>query len=68
MRPLLTGQQFFIKLADGRWHPQGCQLGLCRCFDFTDLLAPVERGFERRSANETCHLGRACSCGSGRCG
>lgn len=62
LRPLLTGQQFFIKLADGRWHPQGCQLGLCQCFDFRDLLAPVERGFDRRAANETCHVGRACTC------
>ena len=65
MRPLLTGQQFFIKLADGRWHPQGCQLGLCQCFDYGDLLAPVERGFDRRAANETCHAARACTCGRG---
>lgn len=62
MRPLLTGQQFFIKLADGRWHPQGCQMGLCQCFDFSELLAPVERGFERRAANETCVVGRTCTC------
>jgi hypothetical protein len=44
LRPLLAGQQFFVKLADGRWHPQGCQLGLCQCFDFSDLLAPVHHG------------------------
>ena len=32
------------KLADGRWKPQGCQLGLgCRCFEFADLQHPVER-------------------------
>lgn len=52
LRPLLAGQQFFVKLADGRWHPQGCQLGLCQCFDFSDLLAPVARGFAARAANE----------------
>lgn len=44
MRPLLAGQQFFVKLADGRWHPQGCQMGLCRCFEFSDLQAPAPRG------------------------
>lgn len=44
MRPLLAGQQFFVKLADGRWHPQGCQMGLCQCFDFSELQAPVARG------------------------
>jgi hypothetical protein len=43
LRPLLAGQQFFVKLADGRWHPQGCQLGLCQCFDYSQLLAPVQR-------------------------
>ena len=38
LRPLLAGQQFFVKLADGRWKPQGCQLGLgCCCFEFSDL-------------------------------
>jgi hypothetical protein len=41
---LLSGQQVFIKQADGRWRPRGCQLGLARCFDFNDLLAPVARG------------------------
>lgn len=44
LRPLLSGQQFFVKLADGRWHPQGCQLGLCQCFDFSQLLGAVHRG------------------------
>ena len=47
LRPLLAGQQFFVKLADGRWHPQGCQLGLCQCFEFSELLAPVARGLAR---------------------
>jgi hypothetical protein len=51
VRPLLAGQQFFVKLADGRWHPQGCQLGLCQCFEFNELLSPVARGFAR-AANE----------------
>jgi hypothetical protein len=41
LRRLLAGQQFFVKLADGRWRPQGCQLGLgCRCFEFSDLRDP----------------------------
>jgi hypothetical protein len=44
LRSLLAGQQFFVKLADGRWHPQGCQLGLRQCFAFSELLAPVARG------------------------
>jgi hypothetical protein len=43
LRRLLAGQQFFIKLADGRWKPQGCQLGLACCFEFSDLLAPMQR-------------------------
>jgi hypothetical protein len=44
LRRLLAGQQFFIKLADGQWKPQGCQLGLgCCCFQFSDLMAPVAR-------------------------
>jgi hypothetical protein len=44
LRRLLAGQQFFIKLADGHWKPQGCQLGLaCRFFEFSDLQHPVER-------------------------
>jgi hypothetical protein len=38
LRRLLAGSQFFVKLADGRWKPQGCQLGLgCCCFEFSDL-------------------------------
>jgi hypothetical protein len=37
---LLSGQQVFIKQPDGRWRPRGCQLGLARCFEFDDLLAP----------------------------
>ena len=44
LRRLLKGQQFFVKLADGRWRPQGCQLGMgCCCFDYADLLEPVAR-------------------------
>jgi hypothetical protein len=44
LRRLLAGQQFFVKLADGRWKPQGCQLGLgCHCFEFADLQHPVQR-------------------------
>jgi hypothetical protein len=43
LRRLLAGQQFFVKLADGRWCPQGCQFGLPCHFDFSDLLAPVAR-------------------------
>lgn len=45
LRRLLAGPQFFVKLADGRWKPQGCQLGLgCQCFQFSELLEPVARG------------------------
>lgn len=44
LRRLLAGQQFFVKLADGRWRPQGCQLGMgCCCFAFSDLQHPVAR-------------------------
>jgi hypothetical protein len=43
MRRLLAGHQFFVKHADGGWHPCGCQLGLARCFAFSDLLHPVQR-------------------------
>lgn len=43
LRRLLKGQQFFVKLADGRWRPQGCQLGLACCFQFSDLQEPVQR-------------------------
>jgi hypothetical protein len=43
LRRLLGGAQRFVKQADGRWRPQGCQLGLARCFEFSDLLAPVSR-------------------------
>jgi hypothetical protein len=44
LRRLLTGAQFFVKQADGRWCPQGCQLGRACRFDFGDLHAPVLRG------------------------
>lgn len=45
LRRLLAGPQFFVKLADGSWRPQGCQLGLgCHCFHFSELLEPVGRG------------------------
>ena len=43
LRRLLRGQQFFVKLSDGRWRPQGCQLGLACCFQSSDLLEPVQR-------------------------
>lgn len=43
LRRLLAGQQFFVKLADGMWRPQGCQLGKCCCFAFSDLQRPVPR-------------------------
>ena len=44
LRRLLIGPQFFVKQADGRWCPQGCQLGRACCFDFSDLHSPVLRG------------------------
>ena len=43
LRRLLGGAQSFVKQADGRWRPRGCELGLARCFEFDDLLAPVAR-------------------------
>jgi hypothetical protein len=43
LKCMLRGQQLFVKLADGRWRPQGCSLGLARCFTFDDLLTPVAR-------------------------
>jgi hypothetical protein len=43
LRRLLLGPQFFVKMADGRWCPQGCQLGKACCFDYSDLLEPVAR-------------------------
>lgn len=52
LRPLLAGQQFFVKLADGHWHVQGCQLGLCRCFELSDLTGAVQRGGPARAAND----------------
>lgn len=52
LRPLLSGQQFFVKRADGRWHPQGCQLGLCECFDFSDLRDTVARGSTAPAVND----------------
>lgn len=48
--PLLAGQQFFVKLADGGWHPQGCQLGLYECFEYSELLGAVPRGSSTRPA------------------
>jgi hypothetical protein len=44
LRRLLTGPQFFVKKADGRWCPQGCQLGMAACFEFSDLREAVLRG------------------------
>lgn len=43
LRRLLAGQIEFVKMANGRWRPQGCQLGMARCFEFGELLAPVPR-------------------------
>jgi hypothetical protein len=43
LRCLLRGQIEFVKMANGRWRPRGCQLGLARCFEFSELLAPVAR-------------------------
>jgi hypothetical protein len=43
LRRLLAGQQFFVKTADGRWRPCGCQLGLPCCFAFDELVGPVQR-------------------------
>jgi hypothetical protein len=43
LRRLLAGPQFFVKQADGRWRPKGCQLGLACCFEFTDLQHPMLR-------------------------
>lgn len=43
LRRLLAGTQNFVKQADGRWRPCGCQLGLAHCFDYSDLIAPAHR-------------------------
>ena len=43
LRPLLTGPQFFVKQADGRWCPQGCQLGNVCYFTYSELLNPQFR-------------------------
>ena len=43
LRRMLCGAQEFVKQADGRWRPQGCQLGMARCFEFSDLVLPVAR-------------------------
>lgn len=43
LRRLLAGTQVFTKQPDGRWRPQGCQLGLARCFAYSDLAEPVAR-------------------------
>ena len=43
LRRLLAGQQLFVKQNDGSYRPKGCQLGMARSFDFTDLHSPVLR-------------------------
>jgi hypothetical protein len=43
LRRLLGGTQLFVKQADGRWAPRGCQLGMACCFDFTDLQGAATR-------------------------
>lgn len=41
LRRLLAGPQLFVRQADGRYRPKGCQLGLIQTFDLSDLHAPV---------------------------
>ena len=43
LRRLLGGTQLFIKQADGRWAPRGCQLGKACCFDYEELQSPTLR-------------------------
>jgi hypothetical protein len=38
LRRLLAGTQLFVKMADGRYHPKGCALGLPECFEFSELV------------------------------
>jgi hypothetical protein len=43
LRRMLAGQQLFVKQRDGSYKPKGCELGLARCFDFTDFYSPTVR-------------------------
>lgn len=43
LRRLLCGQQLFVKQPDGSYRPKGCQLGLARSFEFSDLHSPAVR-------------------------
>ena len=43
LRRLLAGQQLFVKQRDGTYRPKGCELGLARSFEFSDLNAPAHR-------------------------
>lgn len=43
LRRLLVGQQLFVKQRDGSYRPKGCELGMARSFDFSDLHAPAVR-------------------------
>lgn len=43
LRRLLAGQQLFVKQRDGSYKPKGCELGLARSFEFSDLHAPAVR-------------------------
>jgi hypothetical protein len=43
LRRLLVGQQLFVKQRDGTYKPKGCELGLARSFEFSDLHAPALR-------------------------
>ena len=43
IRRLLSGQQLFVKQADGRYLPKGWELGLAKPFQFSDLYAPALR-------------------------
>ncbi len=37
VRRLLTGQQLFVKQADGRWRPKGSAMGLAQSFETSQL-------------------------------
>lgn len=43
LRRLLAGRQLFVKQRDGTYRPKGCEFGLARSFEFTDLHQPKLR-------------------------
>ena len=51
LRRLLIGPQFFVKQSDGRWCPQGCQLGRACRFDWKDCTT-------KRARSEPCSSSR----------